>query len=230
VAALVGAVTGGIVALLGSIAQVVTQGWMTERGEITCNVAAWGLVFSYAVGAFNRSDPNEDPGYHTLSGFPLEVARTYKAEPSSEVSLALAKVDGGWHSSYFEGSPSFRSHVQSGDFDFALNFLNTKGTNAAVLEYSVQFLKGKQTLITKLPEGCGEGRAIYRGQAMALPAENVAAFLMRGSLDEEESAKILLGEVDSVVFTARLSTGRNITVELARLSQDSKGVAKGDTT
>jgi hypothetical protein len=45
VAALVGAVAGAILALFGGIVQVFMQGWISERGKITCDVAAWSFCF-----------------------------------------------------------------------------------------------------------------------------------------------------------------------------------------
>jgi hypothetical protein len=51
----------------------------------------------------------------------------------------------------------------------------------------------------------------------------------RGLLDIEESEK-MLSEADRADFTARLSSGPPIRVELVHLSQDSKGAQKGDAT
>jgi hypothetical protein len=46
VAALVGAIAGGIIALFGGIAQVFIQGWISDRGRITCDLGASELSFT----------------------------------------------------------------------------------------------------------------------------------------------------------------------------------------
>src|SRR5215204_6026309 len=115
-AALVGAGVGGIVALFGSIAQVFMQGWISDRGKITCNVAAWTLRFAYDVYALNRSDPKDEHLYNAAYDVPLEVARTYKAVPGSADSLELAKgkYASRYDPKYFDGSYSFRAHLNEG--------------------------------------------------------------------------------------------------------------------
>jgi hypothetical protein len=223
-AALLGAVAGGILALLGGIAQVFIQGWISERGKITCDVVMWTLIFEYTL----RGDPPnktelDDPS--SAGGVFWAEARTYRAEPSAADSRKIVERFAPYLYDIYGHSRSYHAHLDSGRFHFTANFLNTKGTNAAVLEYSIQFLKDEQTLVTKLPSV--DGQSI--GQAMALPAENVAGFAMSGRLDKEESEKIV-NEVDSAVLTAHLSTGRDIRVELERLSHTSKGVEKEDAT
>jgi hypothetical protein len=190
VVALVGAVVGGIIALLGGIVQVFLHGWMSERGTITCAAVWWELNF-------DRRSWKEAKKTYT---------ETYTGERS------IDGLEHGFHSS-------------RGLYSFTVNFFNKKGTNAAVLEYAVEFLRGKQTVVANLPTPGG----MSAGQAVPLPAETVTGILMQGSFSSEEIAKIL-GEADRVEFTARLSSGPPIRVELEHLSQDGKGADKGDAT
>jgi len=50
VAALGGAITGGIIALFGGIAQVFIQGWISNRGRITYALGASELSFTLSYG------------------------------------------------------------------------------------------------------------------------------------------------------------------------------------
>jgi hypothetical protein len=111
-------VAGGMIALLGSIAQVFVQGWMSGRGTITCDVTAWQMN-GYARG----------PEYEVTRVENWEEMRALIAGPKPNENTTL-----------------------SGEYSFTANFLNTKGTNAAVLEYSVEFLKGKRPVTIRVPD------------------------------------------------------------------------------
>ena len=117
------------------------------------------------------------------------------------------------------------------DYDFTVNLLNTKGTNAALVEYSVQFLKAKRTVLTTLPRpkttiAIELGGA---GEAVGVPGNDVTGISMYHQLEKDAAQKVL-AEADSVEFTARLSTGSPIKLELARLAQGPKGAQKGEAT
>ena len=108
---------------------------------------------------------------------------------------------------------------------FTVNFLNTKGTNAALLEYSIQFLKGDQTVMTGLPTQAivtsalaGEHR-LGEGEAASLAADDVTAIWMEYYLGSMKDLEEFLMEVDSVQFAARLWTGQDIKVELFQLTK-----------
>jgi hypothetical protein len=183
VAALVGAVVGGIIAVLGGIAQVFIQGWISERGDITCDATAKELAFS------------------------VRQADTYKFIYSLKDAKAFfnenaASAD--WEKSYFT-------------YAFTANFLNTKGTNTAAMEYSVRFLKGKRIVATSVPNAKIGDIELATEQALALPAENATGFLMKGNFYDANAAKKALIEADRLEFTVRLSTDKIIGVELDRL-------------
>src|SRR5215211_7541225 len=148
VAALVGAVAGGILAVLGGLAQVFIQGWISERGEITCDVAAKLLTFRFR-------DPTQ-PGNRSF--YSLKDARAFSNEKAASAGWQIAEIR----------------------YAFTANFLNTKGTNAAALEYSVRFLKGKRTVATSDPTAASSDGALLAGQAVALPAENATGIEMQG--------------------------------------------------
>jgi hypothetical protein len=211
VAALVGAIAGGIIALFGGIAQVFIQGWISNRGKITYDLAPPQLLFS--ISAFGV---DLEGGLSIVEGAvdrgTWEEARTYYLSVSS--SSAERKEPARWR------------HLRA-EIYFTVNFLNTKGTNAALLEYSIQFLKGNQTVLTLQPRARLGPQELYEGQGASLAANDVTAMSMDYGLSEQETEEVLK-EADSVQFTARLSTGRDIKVELVRLSQDPKRIQKGD--
>jgi hypothetical protein len=228
VAALVGAVAGGILTLFGAIAQAFIQGWIRERGKITYDVVDWYLHFN-----FQGSDPHSRPRIFVGQNLLWEEARAYAAEPDSIDSIAqsidsLAELRSAAEKSGVEYK--IRGVGIRGDYSFTVNFLNTKGINAALLEYSVQFLRGNQTIATSraFVVKIGTEGGVYPGQAVSLPAEAVTGLHMRGGIDTTEESKKVLREADSVVFTARLSSGPPIKVELERPSQDAKGAPKAD--
>jgi hypothetical protein len=188
VAVLVGAIAGGIIALFGSIAQVFIQGWIRDRGRITYDLA--GPELSFTIGDGSKAT--------------WEKARAYY------LSISPAKRQ----TPHYWGNPV-------GEISFTANFLNTKGTNAALLEYSILFLKGNQTVLTMLPNASvasaiAGAQHLGQGQAANLAAGDVTAILMQGKFDSVKEAEEVLVEPDSVQFTARLSTGQDIRVELFR--------------
>jgi hypothetical protein len=181
VAALVGAVVGGIIAVLGGIAQVYMQGWISGRGEITCDVPAKRLAFTFATGSEDKK-------------FSWKAAREF----------------------FDENPPSTGWGIASFDYAFTANFLNTKGTNAAALEYSVRFLKGKRTVATSVPIANIGDMRLFAKQAVALPAENATGVYIIGGFYGGKVAKKALIEADRLEFTVRLSTDKIIGVELDR--------------
>jgi hypothetical protein len=204
VAALVGAVAGGIIAVLGAIAQVFIQGWNSERGEITCDAAAKELTF-----LFVRKQPEyrdeRDRKVTQYKFYSFKDARVFFNENAASAGWELGGIR----------------------YAFTANFLNTKGTNAAALEYSVRFLKGKRTVATSLPtvstsvpiaEEANPGINLLPEQAVALPAENATGIFMSGDFsdDDANAAEKALIEADKIEFTVRLSTDKIIGVELDR--------------
>jgi hypothetical protein len=220
VAALVGALAGGLIALFGGIAQAFIQGWISERGKITCDAVAWRFVFEYYLQA---PRPNiTEPLFEGTAKIPWEVARTYTAEPSPVDAQQLAMES----FERYDDSKTYFAYANSASFDFTVNFLNTKGTNTAVLEYSVQFLRGRQAVITMTPAVSSLSSI---GEAINLPAETVTGVSMFDHFNRQQSEKVLR-EADRAEFTARLSSGPPIRLELEHLSQDLKGAQKGDAT
>jgi hypothetical protein len=189
VAVLVGAVAGGIIALLGSIAQAFVQGWMSDRGTITCNVTAWQMNGSVIGPEYEIPSGTEGLGPWHPRFKDWEELRALIAGPKSNENTTL-----------------------TGEYSFTANFLNTKGTNAAVLEYSVEFLKSKRPVTRRVPRVSG----LSQGQAIPLQQENVTGISLSGLLDEIDWEVLI--EADRVEFTARLSTGKTIRLEVARLS------------
>jgi hypothetical protein len=215
VAALVGAIAGGIIALFGGIAQVFIQGWISDRGQITYDIVAWEeLTFRYYVRT--GSGPYFDPVSE-----PWEEARAYYLSRSPADLPSDDEIARYFHDQR-ELYVSFSASIS-----FTVNFLNTKGTNAALLEYSIQFLKGNQTVMKFTPSVRTGSGFLLQGQAVSLAAEDVTAIHMESRLSTEAVEKVMR-EADSLQFTGRLSTGQDIKVELDRLSQNSKRTQKGD--
>jgi len=194
VAALGGAVAGGIIAVLGGIAQVFMQGWISERGEITCDAAAKELTFTF-------EPQTQDYSYNYKSFSSWKHAREFFNDNAASAGWELRGIG----------------------YTFTANFLNTKGTNAAALEYSVRFWKGKRTVATSVPKASTteptadkEPTDLLPEQAVALPAENATGIYMRGILSDANAAKKALIEADKIEFTVRLSTDKIIGVELDR--------------
>ena len=202
VAALVGAGVGGILAILGGIAQVFIQDWIKERGKTTCDVVAWSFVFRTR---FSRRSDSFDMGPEDMH---WKLAREQAIGPFPEDSFHTVEL--------------VDAHCS-----FTANFFNTKGTNVALLEYSVQFLKGNQKVLTKMPfaqiPGIGE---LSPSQAVALPAETATGISMAVQLEKQEAEKVL-SEADRAEFTGRLSTRQVIRVELEHVAQGSAEAQEG---
>ena len=201
VAAIVGAIVGGVIAIAGGVAQVFLQNWTRERGRVTCDCSNFRFIYTVIA----RSRVQERPSEQEFSDWFTPVAA------SGSSSSGVWELRHAWLWPHVEGDSwdgSRRIRINSVRYHAVVSLYSHKDIEVGLMRLSVAFSRGKKPLVQQLPFTWGAGARGQAFEAIVLPPKDVITLTLRGDLEKEEARQ--LPHCDRVELIGHLASGEQV--------------------